>query len=514
MASQQISYDEVPYDSGANSGSHPMRLATLGAVFGMRPPPIASARVLEVGCSVGSNLLSIAYGLPDATLVGIDLSEGQIALARERAVEIGLRNVTFEVADLANYEAEEPFDYIIGLGVFSWISEPLREKLLALCGRLLAPNGIAYLTYNIYPGWYLRQPFRDLMVMSAEGDSPAERIGRSAQVLDFVARAAAAVGNSGNEVFASAAAKESATVKRLPPEYVAHEHLETSNAPVYFKDFVELASRHGLQYLADSSLSAMFPSELPPQVQEELHRFSNSQVGIEQMLDFVRGRQFRQTLLCRSEVPLRRDLSTLDIRPFFLSSGGEIARETSPDGATIVRFKSQGSTIRLNSAVFEAALTRMADAWPQQLAFGELFDGSETEAQRAEVAVALTRMYLMGMIRADIARVPLPVAVGERPIASRLARVTAHGDQATNLLHAAVHIEPIEGELLELADGTLDRGQLAAALSERIQSAGQGSPLEELASPGRPPTELVDEALQAMLELALLEPDHQHGGGA
>jgi methyltransferase-like protein/SAM-dependent methyltransferase len=513
MTSGQISYDDVPYDSGANSGSHPMRLATLGAVFGMDTPDIRTARVLEVGCSVGSNLLSIAYGLPGATCVGIDLSEGQIEIARRRASELGLTNVTFEVADLAEYRAEEPFDYIIALGVFSWISEPLRERLLALCGELLAPNGIAYLTYNIYPGWYLRQPFRDLMLMTAAGDTSRERIARAAQVLDFVARASGAAGGSGNEIFANAAGKESATVNRLPAEYVAHEHLESSNAPVYFKDFVELASRHGLQYLSDTSLASMFPSELPQKIQEELQRFAPSQVAIEQMLDFVRGRQFRQTLLCRSTAELSRDISKLDIRPFFLSSGGVIEREKDETEQEVVRFKSGGSTIRLNSAVFEAALVRLVDAWPRQVAFDELFDVSVTESQRAEVAVALTRMYLMGMIRAEIARVPLPANVEERPVASRLARVTKYGEQATNLLHAGVPIEPIEGELLDLADGTRDRVQLVKALAERIRNAEPGSELAGVLSEGQSLADLVDQGLKSMLEQALLEPNESPVGG-
>ena len=75
----------------------------------------ANARVLEVGCNDGSNLLPMAASLPDARFVGCDVSASAIAAAREGASAVGLRNVSFEMADLASFDGGR-FDYIVAHG--------------------------------------------------------------------------------------------------------------------------------------------------------------------------------------------------------------------------------------------------------------------------------------------------------------------------------------------------------------------------------------------------------------
>ena len=60
-------------------------MRALGKLFGLDAPDPSTARVLEIGCAGGSNLIPLAYALPDATFTGIDLSVRQIELAQERA---------------------------------------------------------------------------------------------------------------------------------------------------------------------------------------------------------------------------------------------------------------------------------------------------------------------------------------------------------------------------------------------------------------------------------------------
>ena len=73
------SYDEVPYHSFPFAESHPARLATVARLFTLAPPDPRTARVLELGCSSGGNLLPMAELYPEARFLGIDLSERQIA---------------------------------------------------------------------------------------------------------------------------------------------------------------------------------------------------------------------------------------------------------------------------------------------------------------------------------------------------------------------------------------------------------------------------------------------------
>ena len=130
----------------------------------------------------------MAVAAPGATFLGIDLSARQIETGEARRAALGLTNVTLRVADVAAFDAGAgTFDYVIAHGLYSWVPEPVAEAILALIGRLLAPGGVAFVSYNTYPGWHLRGLVRDLLVRNTAGaGSPAERIARARDLLGFV----------------------------------------------------------------------------------------------------------------------------------------------------------------------------------------------------------------------------------------------------------------------------------------------------------------------------------------
>ena len=151
-------YDTVAYAAQSNALSHPGHLATVATLFGMTPAPIATARVLEVGCNNGANLLPMAAALPDARFTGCDLSHHAIAEARQGAAELGLANVTLQERDLATLAGEpDEYDYVIAHGVYSWVPPHVRDALLALAARRLSRHGVLFVSYNVYPGCHVRQ---------------------------------------------------------------------------------------------------------------------------------------------------------------------------------------------------------------------------------------------------------------------------------------------------------------------------------------------------------------------
>jgi hypothetical protein len=54
--------------------------------------------------------------------------------------------------------------------VYSWVPHEVQNVILAACGKLLSPSGVAYVGYNTYPGWKAKEIVRDAMLLSA-GDS-------------------------------------------------------------------------------------------------------------------------------------------------------------------------------------------------------------------------------------------------------------------------------------------------------------------------------------------------------
>jgi SAM-dependent methyltransferase len=132
----------------------------------MSPPEIETCRVLEVGCGRGDNLIPMAFSLPRARFLGIDLSPRQIAEGRAAIAELGLENIELRAQNILDVSPGlGSFDFIVAQGVYSWVPEPVREQMLRLCAAALAPNGLALISYNTYPGWYMRTMIRDLMVL-------------------------------------------------------------------------------------------------------------------------------------------------------------------------------------------------------------------------------------------------------------------------------------------------------------------------------------------------------------
>jgi SAM-dependent methyltransferase len=101
-----------------------------------------SARLLDCGCGPGSISCDFARILSSGHVTGIDREESQIELARSRASEQQLANMTFKVGSI--YELPFPdssFDVVFAHAIFEHISSP--DKALAEILRVLEPGGIA-----------------------------------------------------------------------------------------------------------------------------------------------------------------------------------------------------------------------------------------------------------------------------------------------------------------------------------------------------------------------------------
>src|SRR5690606_25534400 len=115
-------------------------------------------------CAAGGNLLPIADANPDAQCIGVDYSRRQINDGQNIIQAVGLNNVELRHASIADVdESYGKFDYIICHGVFSWVPPEIQDHILQGCRRKLTENGVAYVSYNTYPGWHMREMIRDMM---------------------------------------------------------------------------------------------------------------------------------------------------------------------------------------------------------------------------------------------------------------------------------------------------------------------------------------------------------------
>jgi SAM-dependent methyltransferase len=157
-------YDEMPYVSQPRRRNHPARIAMIAQLLGLTPPRPMRARVLEIGCGSGGSIIPLAAEYPDARFVGIDVSQAHITSGLARIDRLGLANIELIRGDLVEFSpGQKKFDYVLCHGVYSWTPIEVRALIQSLIAASLAPEGIAYVSYNVLPGWRLKQALRDVL---------------------------------------------------------------------------------------------------------------------------------------------------------------------------------------------------------------------------------------------------------------------------------------------------------------------------------------------------------------
>jgi hypothetical protein len=217
-------------------------LATIARRFGMEPAPVERCRVLELGS-----------------------------------------------VEAASYDpGRESFDYILAHGVYSRVPDEVRDRLMAIFGRALAPHGVALVSYTALPGGYYRQAVREMIAYHTRGvGDPAKRAAEARAFAAFLAGATPAQLGPYKAMLVEQNRRISGG---------EDDHLLERDDAFYFHQVIEHAARHGLAYLADASLAEASDDALR----------AGDVVAYEQERDFVVGRAFRATLLVRSDVALVR----------------------------------------------------------------------------------------------------------------------------------------------------------------------------------------------------------------
>jgi cyclopropane fatty-acyl-phospholipid synthase-like methyltransferase len=485
-------YDAIPYPGHPFAQTHPDRLAALATLFGLDPPPLAHCRVLELGCGDGGNLVPMALGLPGARLLGVDAAQAAIARGRTLIDALGLSNVELLAEPLERFQpAPGEFDYVIAHGLYSWVAAPVRDRLLAVCREALSEQGVAYVSYNALPGGRLREALRDMLVFHAGAVEPRERIAQARALLGLLLE-----GWSDRHEFGAVMRRQAERLLERGDETVFHDELASVNESVYFHEFAAHAGRHQLQYLAEADFFEMQIGTLPEQVAEELRRVDDP-VRREQYLDFLRGRMFRQTLLCRAELALDRTPRPRVVRGMAVSSSARRRGEPNADGRTTFEGPA-GSTLTTDHPVVIHALERIGDSWPAAVWVHELVPQDATDADSDALCDALLRSYAGNLVQLHVHPPELVTSPGQRPEASPLAREQARtGALVTNLRHTSVRIEDDLGRrLVMLLDGRRDRAELAAELRSWLTRSGHKVP-EEL-------DDGLERSLVALAQLGLL----------
>lgn len=469
----EYAYDAIPYRGSARFETHPDGLATRATLFGLQPPPIENARVLEIGCGDGGNLISIAQTLPGSTCLGIDLSETQIGLGREIIDSLQLGNIQLEqngVDDLLN-RSDESWDYIICHGVYSWVSPEIQQRILEVIKRFLPPNGVAFLSYNSYPGWHLREMIRNLMLFHSEKiEDRAEQVTAARQIIDGLIQSVPGY----LQGYANFLRDEQNLLNKCQDFYIAHEHLSEENQPVYFRDLVRQLEGQHLQYLCEANLSSMFINRFPPGVGQMI-KPEASVTEVEQYLDFVQMRMFRQTLICHSEAEVNRNIDPAIVRSLYASAYGVFDQGPPPQITDQPESYqgTRGANLTTSHPIAKAGLLTLAENWPRRIPFDELvslarekviasgFQAGDAEAEESILAETLLAGGTADILDLHVSPGAYVCELSEKPVASSLARhQAAEASQLTSLRHTVSNFDDLAIQLIRLMNGENNREAL------------------------------------------------------
>jgi len=276
-------YNDFPYDSLAIKQSHPLHLYQIARLCGLDAMQASNANVLELGCASGGNLIPMAYHLPMAEFLGIDLAEKQIEKGASIIQDLHLPNIQLKQQSLLDFQANKTFDYIICHGLFSWVSEDVRNYVFAICHQYLAKKGVAYISYNTLPGWEMGNILRDqLQAKTQDLQDPALKVHYARRLLRELS---IAMQNDPN-AYTQLLQNEITLINEHSDNQLLHEHLSPYNYPLCITDFMAQAAPYQLQYLSDAFLS---------------NDETANTVDALQMLDILKNRRFRCTLLCHEQ---------------------------------------------------------------------------------------------------------------------------------------------------------------------------------------------------------------------
>jgi methyltransferase-like protein/2-polyprenyl-3-methyl-5-hydroxy-6-metoxy-1,4-benzoquinol methylase len=477
------SYDRTPYAGNPYYYTHPGVLAAYGALSGLSPSDPAQCRVLELGCGDGNNIIPMAYEFPKSCFLGIDLSPVQIGIGLKSIGSLNLKNIqllTRSIMDMR--EADGRFDYIIVHGVYSWVPPEVRKKILDICRSNLSEQGIAYISYNVLPGWRFNQTMRDMFLYRTRHmKAPGQKVQAAIDLCNTMLKGTA----DGKSVHDMQLRFFGKTLRDFPnvSSHLLHEYMETHNTSFYFHQFAGDLKNHGLQYICDANQPDFELDSLPPDTAAAFEEISENAVEVEQYIDFLKNTRFRRSLICRKELDLNSNYR-LDRIQHLYAATDVVPVLDSPDIPIeeAAAFKtSSGRKFSATDASARIVLHRLSKIKPCTISVDSLIKtilqqdyprtGQDFQKQAEKMGHVVYTLFFNGVLELLGAERQCIPEAGNFPAASRISRFQAPSRRVTNLCHRTILMDDdMACFVLARLDGTLDRNSLCDLMTEAVQT--------------------------------------------
>jgi methyltransferase-like protein len=265
----------------------------------------------------------------------------------------------------------------------------------------------------------------------------------------------------------------------------------------------------------------MVASRFGPEIEQTLRAISPDLLHMEQYMDFLRNRMFRQTLLCHTNLTPNHALKPDAVTAFHIASPAKCASENpdlTSDAAEQFRAE-QALTLTPRDPLMKAAMLHLGEQLPVSVSFPDLLSAARQRLGSAapapsdddarQLATRLLNCYTSNLVEFSLSPAQCVRDVSERPVASPYARLRARaGAKTTNLRLESIPLTPASRLVLQHLDGQHDRAALAALILDVIRSHPSATPADAPASAEEPSesraAKYVDELLPAFARHALL----------
>ena len=294
---------DVAYVPGFYPHLAPTAMRHVATLNRVAPPPVTDGfRYLELGCGLGRSLTTLAAANPRGEFVGVDVNPDHTAAVERDIAGSGLANARVITAGFGGLPADiGTFEFIALHGVFSWVAPQVRDEILALACRHLAPGGLLLVSYNAMPGWAHLQPIRGILRQYAalrKGDS-VQRIRDALAYLVFIRDKHAKYFDDNPR----AAAYVDALLTQ-DARYLVHEYLHEHWTSFYFAEVAGMFTASGLAFVGSLPVFTNFWDLCVRPEFQELFCTTTDRLVTEAHKDFCANTAFRWDIYARAPRPL------------------------------------------------------------------------------------------------------------------------------------------------------------------------------------------------------------------
>ena len=382
----ESSYDNIPYKSKVFYNTQPNKMKGVFKLLNFDTPDLETARVLEIGCSFGGNILPFALANPNAEVIGVDLSKTQVDEGNRIIQHIGLTNIKLIHQNILEFSEDMgEFDYIICHGVYSWVPDIVKEGIIKVIKKHLSKTGVAVVSYNTYPGWKSMEISKEAMLFREKflKDSGYEiegfqRAAVGKGILEFL---------KDHSHLNERIRNSMKTILEKDDYYILHEYFEEYNDPCYLYDFNKKLLENDLIHVTDSELTKSFPT-LSEEVAEKIKvEAGENHIVREQYYDYIFDVQFRTSFITHVEnlgkINLSGNINVSDIqklhyRAFFPKN--EEGKYKLSNGSVVVDPKE------------EFLIDQITRSYPNTITAEEIFDIANDDISVTEIASMLIKL--------------------------------------------------------------------------------------------------------------------------